>query len=758
MFNNSSSNNNPLNLFPATIGGPATQRKLENLLSDTTNRPPTEIQRTLAYKLFDDSFEYMTTLDMNRAASFTFGYQNSYGQNGTASNDLSGGTHGESISNQLWEFLIDSILNRSTHHSVLALCKTIHLIQHILIHGSENSVMSVDLLYRIEMACNPLRTLNTALTEQRIVESILNGEKTGLENDGMFQLSNLSIKATATMLKLRGGSIDKGLPVRTAASDLFNMVSTVDNLKRLRIEQASNSNSLVPVGTVKQVGFITDEARYRLLQQKMAKEESLEKQKKYQEEQQMKATRSNLCGVSATDGFGGGYVGSTQVVGAAHSLEDMIKSAKYELEQHKLKHQQKISSMKNGYSDDPYTRAQQLAEMERNSNWQNDPKFIEKEKALRDALEYLEEMQKEQQAKNDNLLGSGPVEPVDTVDLLNTGNTADLLGFNGPPNHTFAPNADLLGFDESENIAVFPSATLDPFSQPTLAVNSNNKLPPNTNNLSSFSEVRSSLVTGNGAECKNTNEAQSDLLGMGSAVNSSTFNINQSRYTFGGPSANDNIPPWQQEEADAEQSRKKDMAASLFAGVVPSTQQQNPSNCPAMPSISVSSPALDIFSPTLDPNALDSPSLGLSTTDQPIDFSFGGAPMGGSSGEGIAQPPPPTMAPPPPPSMAPPPPPTMPSPPPAMAPPPPPPPVNNVNTRVAVPLVQGNFDATSLDKSQMIQMMMQQQAQMQEMMNMMSSMGMDPSFMQRNQQQRYDHSGVNNHGGNMCDGESWRSK
>lgn len=380
MFSNSNAIN-PLNLFPATSGAPAAQAKLTKLLCTTTNRTPTEIQRTLASKLFDDSFEYMTTLDMNRAASFTFGYQNSYGVDGTTSNDTSGGTHGESIANQLWEFLIDSILIRSTHHSVLALTKTLYLVQHVLLHGSESSVMNVDLLYRIEMAVNPLRTLNTAMVEQQIVEGILNGEKTGLESDGMFQFSSLSVKATATMLKLRGGSVDKGDPVRTASTNLFNMVSTTDNLKRLRMEQAT-SHSLVPVGTSKQVGFITDEARYRLLEQKMRQEESLQKQQKFQEERKMKTTKSNLAGVSASDGFGGGFTSGSQVVGAAHSLEDMIKSARYELQEHKLKQEHKISSMKKGYSDDPYTRAQQVAEVERCSNWQNDPKMIQKEKAL----------------------------------------------------------------------------------------------------------------------------------------------------------------------------------------------------------------------------------------------------------------------------------------------------------------------------------------------------------------------------------------
>jgi hypothetical protein len=753
MFSNNNATN-PLNLFPSTTGAPATQTKLEKLLSSTTNRPPTEIQRTLAYKLFDDSFEYMTTLDMNRAASFTFGYQNSYGQNGTTSNELSGGTHGESISNQLWEFLIDSILNRSTHHSVLALTKTLHLIQHVLIHGSEASVMNVDLLYRIEMAVNPLRNLNTALVEQQIVESILSNEKTGLENDGLFHLSSLSIKATATMLKLKGGSVDKGFPVRTAASNLFDVVSTTDNLQRLRMQQATQNNSLVPVGTAKQVGFITDEARYRLLQQQMAREESLQKQKKYQEEQKMRATRSNLAGVSASDGFGGGFASGSQVVGAAHSLEDMIKSARYELEQHKLKQQQKISSMKKGYSDDPFTRAQQVAEIERSSNWQNDPKMMEKEKALRDALDYLEEMQREQQAQNGNLLDGGfdDLSPNNATktDLLNAGATADLLGFDASSNVS-SPSTDLLGFDQPIT-APPPSTSLDPFTQQNSATNSSSFA--NTNlNFMTGSEVRPSLVTGNSAQFTDElNNKQSDLLVMGG---NNIFNKNSSKAyeSVGGYNDNSTLTSWQREEAEAEKSRKMGLAAGLFAGVV--TSKPNPS---ANATTILSAPS-ELYSPTMNILAQEPeyttniPTLGHDATlEPPIDFSFGAAPMGGISGEGIVQPP--SMAPPPPPLMAPPPPPPL----PAMAPPPPPPtvPTNAMNNPMqSIPQMQPNFDPSNFDKDQMIQMMMQQQAQMQQMLNMMSSMGMNPSMMQGNHQQQQGQNQFNNQEGSGSNGAGW---
>ncbi len=93
--------------------------------------------------------------------------------------------------------------------------------------------MNGELLYRIETVVEPLRKLNTALIEQQMVEQILNNEGRAsgendivLSTDGIqHQLAQFGTKATATMLKLRGGSVDKGYPVRTAASKLYSIVS-----------------------------------------------------------------------------------------------------------------------------------------------------------------------------------------------------------------------------------------------------------------------------------------------------------------------------------------------------------------------------------------------------------------------------------------------------------------------------------------------------------------------------------------------------
>ena len=60
--------NNTLNLFPSTTTPQQTQTKLQKLVYNATSnsRGPTEIQRTIAYSLYDDAVEYMNTLDMNR--------------------------------------------------------------------------------------------------------------------------------------------------------------------------------------------------------------------------------------------------------------------------------------------------------------------------------------------------------------------------------------------------------------------------------------------------------------------------------------------------------------------------------------------------------------------------------------------------------------------------------------------------------------------------------------------------------------------
>lgn len=679
----------------------------------------------------------MSTLDMNRAASYTFGYQN------TIDTTTGCNTAGDSVANEMWELVLDSILCRPTEHSILALTKTISLIEHVLINGAEKVCCDGELLYRIEMAVGPLRELNTALVEQQLIERILNNggnsnsdnsDSGGRRNDMDIvltahaigeQLTNFSTKAAATMLKLRGGSIDKGYPVRMAAEKLHSLVSSPNKLQQVRVDKACTT-SLVPIGSANKAGFITDDARYRLLQQKMQREEKEQDAKRRKEELQHRQTRSNLVGPASKDGFGGGYTSGTSnggVVGAAHSLEDMIKSAKFELEQHKNQHAKKIASLKKGYSDNPNERARQLAELERKSDVTKDPKFLQKERGLKQALEYLEELQREQNEKEgvvDDLLGGGGGDffggntdlngaAVSNGQALGGGDSEDLLGFHSnvapvpvssqPDHDVFGASsssggtADLLGFD---GFAAGPS-----HHQPQPQHPQQNQARPKqnntiTNNSSSMMgngsflpspeklEMRPSLVTGMRQPpptAENIPNTSSDDLWKGwhatsstnesGAPSSNTYTDDMSSFgAMGGIPGSSIQQEAEEEDEDAklEKERKMNMAAGLFAGVFPDNGRSNAGSGAPMNSISAS-------------------------TSDPF--------------ESMALPTPPVDAPPPPPIEAPPPPPNVP-------PPPPPPPPNE-----APPPAAGDASV-----EQMQEIIRQQQQQMDQMMQMMQQMGM----------------------------------
>lgn len=744
---------NALNLFPSTSTPQQSQAKLQKLVYSATYRQPTPIQTLLAASLYDDGLQYMSTLEMNRAASFTYGYRVSSTTNTNNINLLGDAaiiaspivTQGESVAVEMWQVVLDLTLMKYTQHSVLALTKTIHLIQHVLLHGAESCIMDGELLFRIEMAVEPLRNLNTALIEQKMVEEILNSEgRARGENDIVLssegvgqQLAQLGTRASAALFKIRGGSVDRGHPVRMAANKLHGMVSNPNNLRQLRMhqQQQSPADSLVPIGSAKQVGYITDEGRYKVLQAKMAAEERQLKQSQLQEQQRFRQTRSNLAGSSATDSFGGGYSSNGKlVVGAAHSLHDMIESAKYELEQHKVKQQQKIASLKNGYSDNPLARAQQLAELERTTNIESDPEYIKKKKALEDALEYLEEMQRLEQDKNvgvaDLLGGDSSIGRSDggrdqfsisragdaIISHSSSDGVVDLLGFednNNPKSQVdafggssasfsvsynssvnFGGGADLLGFgtmpgadafEISDGSSPFISNISVPMSDRGYMIRNSTSDSGNYGNKLSVG-MRPSLVTGvQGVGGDNDTD---DARGLQASLHHQPLTTPSSISlveVYGNPMIS--LAPHLDEEAEAEKDRKLQMAAGLFAGVVPTigeTQKYN-HRIPIMQNVVV--------------DAIDLPSTHIQSSDP---YFMG--PMGGTCGTpiaGIVLPPP--MAPPPPP-------PTQPPPPPAVT-------------------IYPNNDAhnalnNNLTVEQMQEMIQQQQAQMNQMMQMMQQMQM----------------------------------
>ena len=208
--------------------------------------------------------------------------------------------------------------------------------------------------------------------------------------------------------------------------------------------------------------------------------------------------------------------------------------------------------------------------------------------------------------------------------------------------------------------------------------------------------------------------------------------------------------------AEAEQSRKMQIAAGLFTGLLPSSQGSSATTQqrkPIMQAANISSniSALDELIPTLDAatmaltmptvtasnnpvaafdNANNNPDMPSIPSSDPFGMGAGGimgvgGNIGGENDNGSVSTmgisPPPPIAPPPPPSMEPPtPPPTMapPSPPTAMVPTmaPPPPPVAMAPTMTQAP--------PGASVEQMQAMIQQQQAQMHQMMQMMQQMQM----------------------------------
>jgi len=523
-------------------------------------------------------------------------------------------------------------------------------------------------------------------------------------------------------------------------------------------------------------------------------------------------------------------------VGAAHSLGDMIQSARYELDLHKSKNSKEIRSLKKGYSDDPSARARQLAELKRQDD-EIDPEFARQEKALQDALEYLEEMQQLEQEKvsgllEGDLLGDAQVQASFQEELgamaggSSGGGGADLLGFDTNPgraptadvfggaapssgmtntmttNYGGGGSADFFGFDGlsgGTSTAVpcggaFPTQPM-PTNQimPGYMGGGNNNM-QNTNNAATMGggmmgtnngfDMRPSLVTGmrsgDTANYANNNPTVAGGRPSTSSPHPSSTTLNftgmendvSTMGAMGGAPGTGAMgevrgtlqPEWN-EEAQEEKSRKMQMAAGLFAGVVPPNNVPKAANAQRKPIMAMGNnnsniSAWDDLIPVAD-TALSPPtSANNSSFNSAMRSSdpFGMGPMGGNSNTNsstVIPPPapaPPSMAPSPPslsdpfgmgpiggssgnmttapPQMAPPPPPPMAPPPPPMEPPTPPrpttmsPPTMTPPTMAQPPNATTNNNGLGANPSveQMQEMIKQQQAQMSQMMQMMQQM------------------------------------
>ena len=160
------------------------------------------------------------------------------------------------------------------------------LIKHIIIYGSEESI-------------------DNALALGHLVRRYLNFN-TVLHGGSTNSLFN----------QIKGGSVDKGGPVRKAAKELHDLLVSKHEIYRLRNELA-DPDSLVPVGDKSEIAFQSEEhARSS-------------QSKKFSSQKQLK---SNLA--KDKNGFGSGFnprdSSGRLVVGAAHSIEEMLAAARKE--------------------------------------------------------------------------------------------------------------------------------------------------------------------------------------------------------------------------------------------------------------------------------------------------------------------------------------------------------------------------------------------------------------------------------------------
>lgn len=221
----------------------------------------TETQTILSQMLFDDNANVLTTFDLNRIASFTFG---------------------DVVCGEIFDVL-EYTLRNPLEFTALSMHKTLVLLHHLAVYASQKAANQVWILRSL---IRPFMEYNTVLM-------------------AMEQPSSLMAK----MQRIKGGSVDKGQPVRDAAKVLCDLLSDVALFKRVR-ETSADPDSLVPVGDHGQVGFVSDDVRKAALEEKMQKRHEVK-------------IKSNL-----KDGGSGGFgSGANTVVGAAHSIEEMLKIA-----------------------------------------------------------------------------------------------------------------------------------------------------------------------------------------------------------------------------------------------------------------------------------------------------------------------------------------------------------------------------------------------------------------------------------------------
>lgn len=379
-----------------------------------------ETEQRISVLLYDDAVQEISSFELNQLASLTY----HEAQVITSATDMS-------------DLLVDhleKIQSQAVQFSTIAMQKSLAVTEHLLLYGAEKVIRVIrqQLLRHLDA----LQSYNTVLLAQ---------QQTG-----------------AWWMRIKGGGVDLGGPVREKAVSLVRYLQTPALLQQER-QRKADPNSLVPIGSPQQVAFCTDEMRYQKLKEQMERQHAMQ-------------MRSNLA--KASDGFGSGYnaANGQMVVGAAHGLEEMLAQQQ--------KHEQK-------FRDDRATAAQA---------------------ASQGFSEYRAPNLLDSSANNNDVapMGLAPM-PAPEVDLLDFGSTPsgpaydapvqnDLLAFAMPehasviPADPFAPSTsdsdhDLLGVADDSN----PSSSTTPQSESILVNHSTPSAPIAQSNIMTTSRASTSL-------------------------------------------------------------------------------------------------------------------------------------------------------------------------------------------------------------------------------------------------------------------------
>jgi len=338
-----------------------------------------DTERKLAEILLNDDVQLLSSFELNQMASLSYG---------------------DEVCDEMFE-MFEEVLANKLKYTPLTMQKALVITKHVLIYGSEKSVSSA---WGLGRYVNELRDFNTVLLAQQA------GNPEGW------------------WYRVKGGGVDKGMPVRQAAEDLHGLLQSRDQIRIVRNTKA-DPDSLVPVGDQNKVAFVSDEVRHYLLQKRMETQLGIR-------------TKSNLA--KADGGFGGGC--STKdgkmVVGAAHGIDEMMAASKRE---------------KKRYTDDGPIHVREPNEFDFTSDAFSSPAPAPAAAPAADLLDFNE-----------------PAEPPAEVDLLDFSGGAETASATGssdlfssdvvsqPAQHDpfgiSQPAADLLGTGSSQ------PAHHDPFS------------------------------------------------------------------------------------------------------------------------------------------------------------------------------------------------------------------------------------------------------------------------------------------------------